>query len=436
MLELALHEPGLNATERRWQRERRSAWLRLVALAILVVNLGLARGQDSMSVHANVVVGYALVTFVALALAESRRGPPWLAWVYVLFDALLVIVLFHEHLFAPGAALDHNLTAPSLAIGFVLLTHVALRLKPMMVLTFSGLVILGWLALLMVAVDAHMGKSLSKSLDWTSFKTEGALAVAFAFAAFVCGLLTHDHNVLLKSAVVAERRRANLSRFFSPTVLSELQTTTTALPLGRRRVAVMFVDMRSFTSFSETVPLEELARLLAEFRELVTREVFAHGGMIDKFIGDGVMAAFGQPKSAPDDAARALECAMHLGESLREWKQGRERRGMPAPDAGIGLHFGTAIGGVLGSGVHDEFTLIGDAVNVAQRLEQLCKPLNASIVVSGDLVAAAGTESVTAWSRETNVELAGRAGRLSIAYLERQSGENDGGGTTYQGGFR
>lgn len=436
MLDLALHEPGLNATERRWQRERRSAWLRLVALAILVVNLGLASGQDSMSVHANVIVGYALVTLVALAQAESRRGPPWLAWVYVVVDALLVVVLFHEHLFAPGKGLDHNLTAPSLAIGFVLLTHVALRLKPMMVLTFSVLVILGWLALLMVAVDAHMGRSLTQSLDWTSFMTEGALAGAFAFAAFVCGLLTHDHNVLLKSAVVAERRRANLSRFFSPTVLSELQTTPTALPLSRRQVAVMFVDMRSFTRFSETVPLEALARLLAEFRSLVTREVFAHGGMIDKFIGDGVMAAFGQPNSQPDDAARALECAIHLEEHLREWKEARARRGVPAPDAGIGLHFGTAIGGVLGSGVHDEFTLIGDAVNVAQRLEQLCKPLNASIVVSGELVAAADAETVQSWSKETNVELAGRAGRLSIAYLERQNGQKDGGGTTYHGGSR
>lgn len=436
MLDLALHEPGLNATDRRWQRERRSAWLRLVALAILVVNLGLASGQDSMAVHANVVAGYALVTLAALAQAESRRGPPLLAWVYVVFDALLVVVLFHEHLFAPGKALDHNLTAPSLAIGFVLLTHVALRLKPTMVLAFSGLVILGWLSLLMVAVDAHLGRSLNQSLDWTGFLTEGALAAAFAFAAFVCGLLTHDHNVLLKSAVVAERRRANLSRFFSPTVLSELQTTATALPLSRRRVAVMFVDMRSFTRFSETVPLEQLARLLAEFRELVTREVFAHGGMIDKFIGDGVMAAFGQPKSAPDDASRALECAIHLEERLRDWKLGRERRGMPAPDTGIGLHFGTAIGGVLGSGVHDEFTLIGDAVNVAQRLEQLCKPLNASIVVSGDLVAAADPESVASWTRETNVELAGRTGRLSIAYLSRQSGENVGGGTAYQGEFR
>lgn len=108
---------------------------------------------------------------------------------------------------------------------------------------------------------------------------------------------------------------------------------------------------------------------------------------------------------------------------------------MPAPDAGIGVHFGTAIGGVLGSGVHDEFTLIGDAVNVAQRLEQLCKPLNASIVVSGDLVAAADTESDAAWTQETNVELAGRTGRLSIAYLPRQSGENVGGGTAYQGGY-
>ena len=276
MLSVVAEKLSLNAGQRRWHRERRSAWLRLVALAILVVNLGLAGTQDSGIVYENIIVVYGALTITALILAELRRGTTWLSWLYVVFDAMLVFILFHEHLFAPGKDLDHTLTAPSLAIGFVLLTHVALRLRPVLVFLFSGLVILGWLALLTVAVEAHLGKGAAHA--WSAFLTEAALAAAFGFAALVCGLLTHDHNVLLRTAVLAERRRADLSRFFSPTVLTELQATGTSLALGRREVAVMFVDLRGFTSLSETIPLEMLARLLAEFRELVTREVFAHGG--------------------------------------------------------------------------------------------------------------------------------------------------------------
>ena len=426
MLDLASEELLTNAERRRWQRERRSAWLRLVALAILVVNLGLAGTQDSEIVHANVVVAYGALTILALVLAELRRGTKWLSWLYVVFDALLVVVLFHEHLFAPGKDLDHALTAPSLAIGFVLLTHAAMRLRPMLVFLFSGIVILGWLALLTVAVEAHLGKGAPHARDWSAFLTEAALAAAFGFAALVCGLLTHDHNVLLKTAVLAERRRANLSRFFSPTVLTELQATGTSLALGRREVAVMFVDLRGFTSLSESIPLEMLARLLAEFRELVTREVFAHGGMIDKFIGDGVMAAFGQPKSTADDAARALECAVHLRSMLHDWAAMRRRRGDVDPRAGIGLHFGTAIGGVLRSGSHDEFTLVGDAVNVAQRLERLCKPLDASIVVSLEVVEAGRGQGLVNWQYENGVEIEGRSKRMRIAYVSNEQGRATG----------
>lgn len=425
MLDLGSRELSMCAEQRRWHRERRSAWLRFVALAILVVNLALASQQDSVIVHANIVVAYGAATIIALLLAESRRGAWWLAWVYVVFDALIVVVLFHEHLFAPGKDLDHTLTAPSLAIGFVLLTHVALRLRPMMVFLFSGLVIVGWLALLTVAVESHLGKGAAHAPDWSAFVTEAALAAAFGFAALVCGLLTYDHNFFLKTAVLAERRRANLSRFFSPTVLTELQATGDSLALGRRQVAVMFIDLRSFTRLSESMPLESLARLLAEFRELVTREVFAHGGMIDKFIGDGVMAAFGQPKSMPDDAVRALGCAIHLTRMLRDWGEARERRGEIGPRAGIGLHFGMVIGGVLRSGTHDEFTLVGDAVNVAQRLERLCKVLDASVVASWESVSAGGGGGA-AWQYENDVELEGRGKRMRIAYVPNEQGRLQG----------
>ena len=420
MLGLAAHEPGLPPEERRWRRESRSAWLRLVALVVLIVNLMVGEHGDDVLVHAHVVVGYALATFLALGLATSRRGPTWTATAFVVVDAMLVIALFHAHLFAPTVTLSHSLTAATLAIGFLLLTHVALRLKPVLVLLFSGLVIGGWLLLLASTIAIHTWQGSPSEQDWPTILIGGALAAAFGFAAYVCYLLTTDHNVLLKEAATSEKRRRNLARFFSPGVLSELQAAGTPLDMRRRRAAVMFVDLRSFTRLSETMPPEDVADLLAEYRQLVTQVVFTYKGTIDKFIGDGVMAVFGQPDTAPGDTDQGLRCALHLATSLARWKETRLREGKPAPDAGIGLHVGPVIGGVLQSGSHAEFTVIGDAVNVAERLERLSAELAAAVVVSEAVIReAASFQEGEGWKWMEAAELQGRSGRLRIAYLPR-----------------
>lgn len=422
MIELATPISALSDTQRRWRVERRSAWLRLIVFAVLAVNLALAPNHENFLIHANVVAGYALVTMLALVLATVERGPHWLAAVFVAIDALLVVALFHEHLFTSSSGLDHSLTAPSIAIGFVLLTHVALRLNPRLIFLFALVVIVGWLSLLTVAVDAHVAKKMPSELDWRLFWVEAGLATTFGFAAFVCCLVTNDHNVLLRDAVASERSRANLSRFFSPNVLSQLQQTGESLELARREVVVMFVDLRSFTRFGEVASPEEVAELLGEYRQLIASAVFAHGGTVDKFIGDGVMAVFGQPWSGSDDVERAFICAGSLADSLDQWASARQRSGKHALRAGIGLHAGTAVGGILRSGTHAEFTVFGDVVNVAERLERLCKELDATIATSEAVMARLSPgQARTGWQWKEDVALEGRAGRLRVAYRSRRS---------------
>lgn len=420
MFGLATYEAGLTSEERRWRRERRSAWLRVLAFWVLVFNLQAGSHGESILVHAHVVVGYGLATLLALGLALARRGPASMAVVFVIIDALLVVALFHEHLFAANNTFDHTLTAPSLAVGFLLLTHVALRLKSWLVLVFSCLVVFGWLALLALTVVVHAHDAPTVNHGWSIFAIEGALAAAFIFAAFVCYLLIEDHSALLKGAVTSERRRQNLARFFSPKVVAELQSKGTALNLAHRRTVVMFVDLRSFTRLSETVEPEDVADLLSEYRQLVTEAVFAHGGTVDKFIGDGVMAVFGHPQAAPDDAARAVACSLVMAAALAQWKQSRQRNGEPATDAGIGLHVGPVIGGVLESGSHAEFTVFGDAVNVAERLEGLSRELDACLVVSEDVFQEAPAFRAKAkWTWREAVALDGRIRTLRVAYLAR-----------------
>jgi len=162
-----------------------------------------------------------------------------------------------------------------------------------------------------------------------------------------------------------------------------------------------------------------LAHVLTEYRQLVAGTVFAFGGTVDKFIGDGVMAVFGQPAARDDDAERALCCALELCDRLQAWQPFRTVD-YATFQAGIGVHNGMVIGGVLDSGSHDEFTVFGDAVNVAQRLESLNKELGATLVVSFALLARTPrARGSGGWLFKKGVALTGRRIPINIAYRPR-----------------
>ena len=168
--------------------------------------------EGTLLFQANILGSYAIATSIALVLALIRKGPSWTGSVFVAVDAALVVALFHEHLFGPMGNLDHNMTAPSLAVAFLLLNYVALRLQPRLVVLFTSLVLAGWFVLLgFWELRALRVSSLGADVLATFFG-EAAMALAFAFAAFIAFMLTRDHNTLLRSALRTERRRQNLSR--------------------------------------------------------------------------------------------------------------------------------------------------------------------------------------------------------------------------------
>ena len=417
-LNLAGDEPGLTVEQRRWRREVRVSWLRLAVFIILIANL-FAQGAGGGSFLPLMISAYALATGISLIMALARRGPEWMVAAFVTVDASLVVALLHQHLLGPSGNLDHGLTASTLAIAFLLLNHVELRLKPDLVFLFSTIVLTGWLVVL-GTFELYTGAGhFAHSAAFPILAAEGAIAITFAFAAFVGYLLTQDHNLLLKSVLRSERRRQNLSRFFSPKIVNELETKGATLGLERRDAAIVFVDLRSFTHFSEIASPEALGEMLSQYRRLVIDVVFSHGGTIDKFIGDGVMALFGQPNPSPDDAERALRCVIELREALAQWKEQRRSQRKEPLDAIVALHAGEVVGGVLRSGRHDEFTVFGDAVNVTERLERLAKVLGATLIVSADaLTRVPGAGTLVPWIWQEAAALDGRTGTMKVAYLK------------------
>ncbi len=373
--------------------------------------------------HSSVVVGYGAASVVAILAVALRRAPSWFPAVYVVIDAVLVLALFHTHVFSAAERLDHRLTAPTFAIGFLFLAQVSLRLRPRLVLAFSAVVVVGWLLVLTTTVILSFRLGAATSHDWSMLAEEAALATAFGFAAFVSYLLTCDHNAQVRAAIETERRRGRLARFFSPAVVAELQNVAAVPALTLRDAAIMFVDLRGFTRLSETARPEDLADLLSGYRTIVSNVVFAHGGTVDKFIGDGVMAVFGFPRPAPDDRRRAMACAVATARALAVWREDRARSGRSAPWFGIGIHAGEVFGGVLTGGCHDEFTVFGDAVNVAERLEGMSKTLDAIVVASGRMFETLDGPPSADW-RTRFTSLPGRDGELPIAYLPRGTERN------------
>ncbi len=190
----------------------------------------------------------------------------------------------------------------------------------------------------------------------------------------------------------AERARNNLSRYFSPNIVELLAAQDEPLGAGRREtVGVLFADIVGFTQMTEAMPPEAVLEMLREFHARMTAQIFACGGTVDKYIGDAIVAVFGVPSASSKDAANALACAERMLDALESWNDDRERVAEERLAMGIGVHYGTAVIGDVGSEYSMSFTVIGDTVNTAARLQTLTRTLGTPLVVGDTLVTAVKT---------------------------------------------
>ena len=164
--------------------------------------------------------------------------------------------------------------------------------------------------------------------------------------------------------------RSNFERYFAPQLAERIASAPEAIKLGgdKRKVAVLFSDIRGFTTLSESMTPDEMASLLTEYFTEMVECVFRHGGTLDKFMGDAVMAQWGAPLGMPDDADRAMSAAMDMMAAIETLNARWQSEGRPRLELGIGLNYGEAFAGNIGSERRLEFTVIGDTVNTASRL--------------------------------------------------------------------
>jgi adenylate cyclase len=164
--------------------------------------------------------------------------------------------------------------------------------------------------------------------------------------------------------------RSNFERYFAPNVAADIAQQDAAIRVGgeRRPITVVFSDIRGFTAMAESMGPDAIAQLLSEYFTEMVDVIFEHGGTLDKFIGDAIMALWGAPIAHPGDPDRALVAALAMQEAIAALNQRWESESRPEIGVGIGINHGDVFAGNIGSHRRLEYTVIGDAVNVAARL--------------------------------------------------------------------
>ncbi|MFN7143755.1 MAG: adenylate/guanylate cyclase domain-containing protein, partial [Myxococcota bacterium] len=319
------------------------------------------------------------------SLGRVRRGlhTERTAWLSVTLDTLLVL--------GPGLAgalwprPDYPGQLHLAVLPFLLLVIVGAGLRLSRSVLRGAVVINVAAAVVLLAIDAYTGAAVVENTveDWLLW------GAAFVGAAFLGDAVAQRTRHLVwegaNRVLEAERARQVLGVYVSPAFAAEALASDALLQPGGRRqpVAVLFSDLRGFTRYAEHLPPERLVAELNDYLGAMMTVLEAEGGVVDKFMGDAIMVVFGVSGGSPDDAARAIRAAVGMHVALGAHNRERAARGLPALAQGIGVHFGEAIVGNVGAAGRMQYTCVGDAVNLASRLEAATKELGVPLLVSG-----------------------------------------------------
>jgi adenylate cyclase len=220
-----------------------------------------------------------------------------------------------------------------------------------------------------------------------------ATALLALAACVVLALLLRRTSGRLHQLTIAHERASSqlqdlqqaFHRFAPQSVVEEIIERGVSIAGEHREVTILFADLAGFTALSETLPPETLVKVLNGYFEIASEAVVENGGYVSKFIGDGVMALFGAPESNAWQSLDAVMAALALQRGIEKYNASLRQQGLPALDVRIGVHRGPVVAGIFGSPENLEYTVIGDSVNTASRIQDLTREHGVAILVSAEV---------------------------------------------------
>ncbi len=335
---------------------------------------------------------YAIFTALRLALAYAKRLGPVMLSISVMVDVTLLMVLIWSFHIQYGQPAAFYLKAPTLLYIFIFIALRTLSFSPGYVL-FTGIAAAtGWLALLAIAISGPEGMDMI-TRDYVAYMTSSRILVgaeidkviSILLVSMVLSMAVARANKLLHSAVTEETAAGDLSRFFEAAVAREIVSAEDALKPGEGRqveAAALFIDLRGFTTQASTMQARDVMALLNEYHSIVVPVVQRNGGSVSTYLGDGVLVTFGAVSQNPTFAADALRAAEQLLDSYDRWADQRRAGGFSPLGIGIGVNHGTVAVGAIGYASRLEFTVIGDSVNTAAKLQNHTKVEQARVLTT------------------------------------------------------
>ncbi len=322
----------------------------------------------------------------------------WLAWRRLLtkgFLALSVIVditvlmvtiwSFHLQYQQPAPI---YLKATTLMYVFILIALRALRFEPGLVLLAGISAAVGWLIIVAYAVLANGGATITHSFATYAMSNEVLLGaeldkvLSILMVTFILALALLRARKLLVRATTEQLAATEMSRFFAPEVAGRIRAMDAKIVPGEaeaRDAAILMVDLRSFTPLAHRLDPRAVMALLSDYQSHMVTEIDRHGGSVDKFMGDGILASFGATRPSTTYAADGVRAVESVMAAASRWTAERREAGLPAPTIGAALATGQVMFGAVGDQSRLEYTVIGDPVNLVAKLEKHTKEERAAL---------------------------------------------------------
>lgn len=365
--------------------EQLIGWIQLTIVILFGVLYALARHTAPMITAiwllTPAAIGlYFIVTVIRLLLSYRIRMGFWLLAGSILIDMALLYGLiwsFHLQYMQPAS---FYLKAPTQQYVYIFIALRALRFEVRYVVLAGMAAALGWLALIAYVVFADPHDAMI-TRDYVRYLTSNSILlgaefdkiITIAAVTTILAFAIHGARRMMTQAVTGAQAQENLSRFFAPEIARHISRSGDAISAGdgeARDAAILNLDVRGFTRLAAMASPQEVMTVLADYQRRMVPIIQRHGGAIDKFLGDGIMATFGATRPVADYAARAMAALEECMAAAAAWSAEQDAAGRPALTVNGALASGRIIAGAVGDATRLEYTVIGDAVNLSAKLEK------------------------------------------------------------------